>query len=152
MSNQDSNIINPFTPPGLDSIKSQFAAAQQSDSPVVNESIILGHDGKPVSSSPEPTPAEEPAPNVKFYPFPKSGNILAALEHPETPGTIALCVNVAEGLEPKPLCVAITRIVDVAHMICDGVNYMFKATQILKQDKESGLCAPAVDASSTKVD
>jgi hypothetical protein len=136
------NNIRPlgFTPPNLEAIKAQFAAEQKSDSPPVQESIILGQDGRPAATSGNPevpaVPAEEPAPNVRFHAFPKSGNIFAALEHPETPGTIALCVNIEpdDTREPRPLCVAITRIADVAHMICAGVNYMFKAQQILNAE------------------
>lgn len=138
MSNPN-NIINPFTPPNLDAIKSQFVAENSTDSPVVQESIILDPQGKPAISTEEPVLAEEPAPNVKFFPYPKSGNILAALQHPEQDGTIALCVNIQpdDTQEPKPLCVAITRVLDVALMICDGVNYTWKARQLINQEEEA---------------
>jgi hypothetical protein len=126
------------TPAAIDNIKQQFAEH------ITNKVVVQGADYK---KEPEKEVSEEQqhaeAQQQAFYPFPASGMICEWVSNPTRPGVFVVVVNIEPDAtkEPRPGFFATCRQPEVAQMLCDGVNFLFKCQ---KEMEKAGLTGEAV--------
>jgi hypothetical protein len=126
------------TASNIENIKNQFKQHAS------NKVVVQGAD---YSKQPEKEVSEEQlhqeAKQQRFYPFPVSGLICEWVTNPTRPGIFVVCVNL-EGdatKEPKPGFFATCRQAEVAQMLCDGVNFLFKCQKEMETARLAGEAA-----------
>lgn len=123
------------TASNIENIKNQFVQHAS------NKVVVQGADYK---KEPEKEVTEEQlhqeAQQQKFYPFPVSGLICEWVSNPARPGIYVVCVNLEEDKtkEPKPGFFATCRQPEVAQMLCDGVNFLFKCQRQMEDLNAAG--------------
>ena len=112
------------TAANIDNIKAQFTAQQSNK--VVATGGMFNPKEAPKEISEEQLHAE--AAQQRFFPFPDTGMICAWVTNPTRPGIFIVVVNLEEDKtkEPRPGFFATCRQAEVAQMLCDGVNFLFK--------------------------
>ena len=126
------NTSRPLLPTAsnIENIKNQFKQHAS------NKVVVQGAD---YSKQPEKEVSEEQlhqeAKHNRFYPFPVSGLICEWVSNPTRPGIFVVCVNLEEDAtkEPRPGFFATCRQPEVAQMLCDGVNFLFKCQKQMEQ-------------------
>ena len=126
------------TAANIDNIKNQFVQAQS------NKVVATGG-----MFDPKAQPAEVPEEQLRkeaqeqpFYPFPDTGLICAWVTNPTRPGVFVIVVNLEPDItkEPRPGFFATCRQPEVAQMLCDGVNFLYKCQ---KEMENAGLAGEA---------
>jgi len=122
------------TASNIENIKNQFVAHAS------NKVVVQGADYKKTETEVSEEQLHKEATEVKFYPFPTSGLICEWVSNPARPGIFVICVNLEEDAtkEPKPGFFATCRQPEVAQMLCDGVNFLFKCQKQMQQLADAG--------------
>jgi hypothetical protein len=119
------------TAANIENIKNQFVQHAS------NKVVVQGADYQKTEQTVSDEQLHQEAEQQKFYPFPVSGLICEWVSNPTRPGIFVICVNLEEDKtkEPRPGFFATCRQPEVAQMLCDGVNFLFKCQ---KQMEEMG--------------
>lgn len=105
-------------------IKDQFVAQQS------NKIVATGAEYSKTAKEVSEEQLHKEAEQQQFFPWP-SGLICEWVSNPTRPGIYVICVNLADlskegAKEPRPGFFATCRQPEVAQMLCDGVNFLFK--------------------------
>lgn len=123
------------TGPNIDNIKDQFVAH------AANKVVVQGAAdySKQVEKEVSEEQLHKEAEQQKFYPWP-SGLICEWVSNPARPGLFVICVNIEPDStkEPRPGFFATCRQPEVAQMLCDGVNFLFKCQKQMEQLAAAG--------------
>lgn len=118
----------------IENIKNQFRQH------VSNKVVVQGADYKKIETEVSEEQLRQEAKEQKFYPFPVSGLICERVSNPARPGIFVVCVNLEEDpkKEPRPGFFATCRQPEVAQMLCDGVNFLFKCQKQMEELNAAG--------------
>jgi|SRR6185369_3346032 len=125
------------TAQAIDNIKQQFVEHAS------NKVVVQGAgDYKKTETEVSEEQLHKEAQQQPFYPFPISGLICEWVSNPARPGIFVICVNLEPDAtkEPRPGFFATCRQPEVAQMLCDGVNFLYKCQ---KQMEAAGMTGEA---------
>lgn len=151
--NNNKDTHRPMRPSlgNIENIKAQFTAQQENK--VVTPGAAYSKTEVELTEE-QQAAAHVEAQKQKFYPFPESGHIcewMRDMSHPERPPIFIIVVNLEEDAtkEPRPGFFATCRQPEVAQMLCDGVNFLFKCQKEMETAAPPQMFQPVViDAAS----
>ena len=122
------------TASNIENIKNQFRQH------ATNKVVVQGADYKKTETEVSEEQLHQEAQQQKFYPFPVSGLICEWVSNPTRPGIFVICVNLESDpkKEPRPGFFATCRQPEVAQMLCDGVNFLFKCQKQMEDLNAAG--------------
>jgi hypothetical protein len=138
------------TPANVDSIKAQFVQAQSNKVVPATGGMF---DPKAVPQEVSEEQLRKEASEQKFYPFPDTGMICAWVTNPTRPGVFVVVVNIEPDItkEPKPGFFATCRQPEVAQMLCDGVNFLYKCQKEMELSAQTGEVAAPIQTAPVVV-